>query len=48
MIITSQQEYNATNDPNGLNPFIHNPTRIFYGSIENLGYTLLNYFQASP
>jgi len=34
--ILDQQEYGVvTNDLNGLNPFVHNPTYTFRGSIEN-------------
>jgi hypothetical protein len=35
MSITDQQEYGATNDPNGLNLFVYNQTRMSCGSIKN-------------
>jgi len=48
MNIIGQQKYGVKNNPNGLNLFVYNPTRMFFCSIENWGCTILNHFKDSP
>jgi hypothetical protein len=46
--MADQQEYGATKDSNGLNPFVHKSRCTLCDFIKNLGYILLNYLQVSP
>ena len=46
--MVDQQEYGATKDSNGLNPFVHKSRCTLCDFIENWGYILLNYLQVSP